>query len=65
MEKGWVKIYESSDTMAVEMLRQRLEESEIYSVVLNKRDSSYMAFGNAELYVHESNKEAAQKLIAE
>lgn len=65
MEKGWVKIYESSDTVAVEMLRQRLEEEEIYAVVLNKRDSSYMSFGNAELYVHESNREDAEKLIEE
>ncbi len=60
-----MKIYESSDTMTVEMLRQRLEEDEIYAVVLNKRDSSYMMFGNAELYVHESNRVEAEKIIAE
>ncbi len=48
-----------------ELLRQHLEEEDIYAVVLNKRDSSYVSFGSVELYVHESNRDEALKLMNE
>ncbi|MDR2937878.1 MAG: DUF2007 domain-containing protein [Prevotellaceae bacterium] len=64
MEKGWVKIYESADTLMAEILRQSLEENDICAVLLNQRDSSYLAFGSVELYVHESNRVEAEKIIA-
>lgn len=62
MEKGWIKIYESADATIVELMRQRLEENDVYAVLLNKKDSE-LGIGTAELYVHESNKEAALKII--
>ncbi|MDR0415411.1 MAG: DUF2007 domain-containing protein [Prevotellaceae bacterium] len=62
MEAGWIKIYESSDAMSVELLKQRLEEENIYAVTLNHHDSE-LGFGEFELYVHESNRETAAKLI--
>ncbi|MDR0710902.1 MAG: DUF2007 domain-containing protein [Prevotellaceae bacterium] len=65
METGWVKIYESADAVSVELLRQRLDEEGIYAVVLNRRDSELLMLniGEVELYVHESSREAAAKLI--
>ncbi|MDR0688406.1 MAG: DUF2007 domain-containing protein [Prevotellaceae bacterium] len=65
MEQGWIKIYESADAITVELLRQRLEEENICAVVLNHRDSELLMLnvGEVELYVHESDKEAAAKYI--
>jgi hypothetical protein len=65
MEKGWIKIYESADAVSVELLRQRLDGEGIYAVVLNHRDSELLMLniGEVELYVHESNREAAAKFI--
>lgn len=62
MEAGWIKIYESTDDISAELLRQRLEEEGIYAVVLSHRDSE-LGIGDVELYVHESNRDAAVKLI--
>ena len=49
MEKNWVKIYESGNEIKVEMARQKLEDNEIESVIINKKDRSY-GFGEYELY---------------
>ena len=51
MEKEWVEIYSSPDPLRVEMARQTLEQFEIDSVIINKRDTNY-GFGGIELYVH-------------
>jgi hypothetical protein len=64
MEAGWISIASSSDLVMLEIYRQQLENAGVYSVLLNKKDSSY-AIGYAELYVHESNKDAALKIIEE
>ncbi|MDR3366058.1 MAG: DUF2007 domain-containing protein [Prevotellaceae bacterium] len=62
MEADWIKIYESADAISVELLRQRLEEENIYAVALSHRDSE-LGIGEVELYVHESNSDAAKKFI--
>jgi len=43
--------------------RQVLEEGGIEAVVINKRDSSYLAFGEAEVYVKQDDVIRAKKLI--
>lgn len=63
MEADWIKIYESSDEISVELLRQRLEEEGIHAVALSHRDSE-LGIGEVELYVHKSNRDAAMKHIA-
>jgi len=49
MEKNWVKIYESDKEVKIEMARQMLEDNDIESVIINKKDRSY-GFGEFELY---------------
>ncbi|MDT8400110.1 MAG: DUF2007 domain-containing protein [Bacteroidales bacterium] len=49
MEKKWVKIYESNNEVKAEIARQLLEDNEIESVIINKKDRSY-GFGEYELY---------------
>lgn len=52
MEKEWVKIYATGKLHEAEMIKGLLEEHGIHSVVINKQDSSYLAFGEAEVYVN-------------
>ena len=63
MEKGWEKIFTTSQPYQAEVARQVLEEGGIEAVVINKRDSSYLAFGEAEVYVKQDDVIRAKKLI--
>jgi len=64
MEEHWTKLYSTSDPIQAEITKQMLEQHGIPAVVLNKQDSSYR-FGQAELYVHESQAALARSLIKE
>jgi len=63
MEKGWEKIFTTSQPFQAEMARQVLEEAGIQAVVINKKDSSYLAFGEAEVYVPQGDVIRAKHLI--
>jgi hypothetical protein len=49
--EDWERVYSSIYLYRVEILRSLLEEEEIESVIINKQDSSYLAFGDIELYI--------------
>ncbi len=55
MEKNWVKIYASSNFYQSEMVKQALAGNHIETVLINKQDSSHRAFGDVEVYVHQSD----------
>ena len=55
MEKNWVKIFTSSDYYRSEIVKQVLTEHQINTVLLNKQASSYRAFGDVEVYIHQDN----------
>jgi Zn-dependent membrane protease YugP len=63
MEKGWEKIFSSAQPYQAEVAKQVLEENGITAVVINKKDSSYLAFGEAELYVKQDDVIRAKQLI--
>jgi len=65
MEKDWKIVYSSENPLNSEIIKQMLEENGIHAVVINKRDSSYLAFGEAEVFVSEYDEESALKLISE
>ena len=46
----------------LELMKGKLEEHEIPSVIVNKIDSSYLQFGEAELKVKLSDKEKAEAI---
>ena len=54
MEKNWTKIFTSTNFNLVDLLEKLLEEKNIHSVSINKKDSSYTIFGNIELYVKDT-----------
>lgn len=63
MEKDWVKIYSSSIESNVLIQKQMLENNIIESVIINKQDSLYKAFGEIELYVLRDKVIKAKQLI--
>ncbi len=63
MEKDWELIYSAEKPYQAELVKQMLENNKVNAVLINKQDSSYQTFGNAEVYVNLSNKERALQLI--
>ncbi len=48
---GWEVIYSSTILYKVEILKDLLENEDIPVVIVNKKDSSYLAFGEIELNI--------------
>jgi hypothetical protein len=63
MEDNWTSIYSTDKPWQAEIARQVLVENGIEAVVINKRDSSYLAFGEAEVFVSIENAERSKKLL--
>ena len=64
MDSGWQCIYFSNLLHKIEIVRAVLEDHDIKSVVIDKRDSSYIMVGDLEVYV--SNEDAIlAKIIIE
>ncbi|MBC8266517.1 MAG: DUF2007 domain-containing protein [Flavobacteriales bacterium] len=59
----WIKIYTSTDLFKIELLKGFLKENNIIAMSINKKDSSYLAFGDVELYVDSENVMKAKMLI--
>lgn len=52
MDESWECIYTTNLQYQAEILKDLLLEEEIPAVVINKKDSSYLAFGDIEVFVH-------------
>ena len=63
MERNWNKIFVSENPNLVDLIIQLLEEKNIKSVAINKKDSSYTTFGNIELYVKNTDREKSKEII--
>ncbi|HZJ73941.1 MAG TPA: DUF2007 domain-containing protein [Perlabentimonas sp.] len=63
-DKDWTLVYSDSPLQA-ELIKQMLNNLGIEVVVLNKQDSSYQTFGDAEVFVKKENKDKALKHIKE
>lgn len=63
MANEFIKIFESSDAMEAEIMIQMLMEHDIRAVSMNKRDSSYHAFGLIEIYCPANDVVTALHLI--
>ncbi|QEC67620.1 DUF2007 domain-containing protein [Panacibacter ginsenosidivorans] len=61
--KGWYKLYITRNYAEASIIKGMLEENSIEVVVLNKLDSSYLNFGDIELYVPLHLKEIAVELL--
>ena len=63
MLNDWVKIFATPNPIEAEIVLSMLQEHGIDAVEMNKRDSSYQAFGYVELYCPKINVMEALQLI--
>ena len=63
MDYNWIKIYASTDPFKIELLKGFLDENNIVAMSINKKDSSYLAFGEIELLVDAKDVMKAKILI--
>jgi hypothetical protein len=59
----WVTLITSNKSYQLNIIEGRLSENGIQSVIINKIDSSYLNFGEAELNVKESDFERAKEIL--
>ena len=58
-----VTLITSNKSYQLNIIEGRLSENGIQSVIINKIDSSYLNFGEAELNVKESDLERAKEIL--
>ena len=63
MKNGWKRVYVSNKMHLVEIVKAVFSDNEIPSVVIDKRDSSYISVGDIEVYVAEENALLARVII--
>ena len=63
VHNNWIKIASSKQAYQIELLKGMLEENNIIAVSVNKKDSSYLAFGEIELFVESKDVIQAKNLI--
>ncbi|MBY0481087.1 MAG: DUF2007 domain-containing protein [Chitinophagaceae bacterium] len=61
--ENWEKIFSTRNYAEASIIQGLLTENEIPVQVLNKQDSSYINFGDIELYVPAHLKLTAQQLL--
>lgn len=63
--ESWKKIFATRNPAEASIIQGMLEENEMPVQVMNKQDSSYLNFGDIELYVPAHLVETARQLIAQ
>ena len=61
--KQWHLLYTTSSFPEASIIKGMLEENQIEVMLLNKQDSSYLNFGEIELYVPEHITPVANRLL--
>ena len=62
--QAWQKIFATRNPAEASIIQGMLEENHITVQVMNKQDSSYLNFGDIELYVPVHLAETAKQLMA-
>ena len=65
LEKNWILIFTTTESFQAAILKGKLEENNIPVFVLNKEDSSFLNFGDIQVYVPNQFKDAATGLVNE
>ncbi|HEX7691941.1 MAG TPA: DUF2007 domain-containing protein [Sediminibacterium sp.] len=60
---NWTKLYATRSMAEASIIQGMLEENEIPVQVMNRQDSSYLNFGDIELYVPEHLAATATQLM--
>jgi len=62
-DPDWKMIYSSTLPHKINIVKAVLEDNQINSVELNRKDSSYIFIGDIDLYVHKNDAVLAEFLI--
>ena len=62
-QNKWISLITTSKPYQLSLIEGKLLEHGINSVIINKIDSSYLNFGEAELKVRESDFDKAQEIL--
>ena len=62
-QNNWITLVTTSKPYQLELMKGLLLEHEIQSVIINKIDSSYLQFGEAELKVKASDFSQAKEIL--
>ena len=65
LEKNWSLIFTTTESFQAAILKGKLEENNIPVFVLNKEDSSFLNFGDIQVYVPNQYRDAATGLLKE
>lgn len=63
MEDNWISVYTTEQPWQAEIAKQVLSENGIEAVVINKRDSSLLSFGEVKVYVSQDDAEKSKELL--
>ena len=59
----WQRVYSATEPYKIEIIKALLEEQDIPSFEVNKKDSAYIAIGEIELYVRKEDQTMAELII--
>lgn len=62
-QNKWITLVKTNKPYQLNLIKGKLSEKEIHSVIINKIDSSYLNFGEAELKVQQSDFKRAQQIL--
>jgi hypothetical protein len=62
-QNDWIAVQSVHQLYQAEILKGRLEDEGIQAVIVNKQDSSYIAFGEIEVFVLQSDIIKAKLII--
>lgn len=62
-QKKWTCVFKTSNKFEAEAVKGNIESADIPCVILNKQDSSLLAFGYVEVHVPDHLTSAAQIVI--
>ena len=61
--QNWYKLYATTNQAEANIIKGMLEENNIPVFIMNKQDSSYLNFGEVEIYVPHNLKDLAHSLL--
>jgi hypothetical protein len=61
--ENWFLLYSTRNLAEATIIKGMLEENHVPVVLMNKQDSSYLNFGEVEIYVAQNMKELATRLL--
>ena len=62
-DRDWIMIYTSTHAHKVSIVKAVLEDNQIQSFEVNKKDSAYISIGDIDLFVHSKDEVLSRFLI--